>query len=189
MILVIDNYDSFTYNLVQYAGVVTSEIEVVRNDAVDVPAIRDLAPERIIISPGPGRPEDAGISVQLVRDLGPVTPILGICLGHQAIAAAYGGRIIPAPEIRHGKLSAITHEQGPLYEGVPSPFQATRYHSLVADTESLPTELHISARTGEGTIMGLRHTKYPVEGMQFHPESILTEYGPQMIENFILRFP
>ncbi|MEE9284494.1 MAG: aminodeoxychorismate/anthranilate synthase component II [Dehalococcoidia bacterium] len=186
MILVLDNYDSFTYNLVQYIGEFTSEITVVRNDQLTLDEIRLLAPEKIVLSPGPGRPEEAGLSVDLVRALGPTHPILGVCLGHQAVAVAYGGSVVRAPEIRHGKLSAIEHNGGVIFAGIPSPVQATRYHSLVVDEASLPPSLRVNARSESGLIMGLEHETHPVIGVQFHPESILTEHGLRMIENFVL---
>ena len=186
MIFVLDNYDSFTYNLVQYIGQFAPDVEVYRNDVLSVEDIRQKSPAGIVISPGPGRPEDAGLSVEIIRELGTDIPILGICLGHQAIATAYGGKVDRAPEVVHGKTSEIQHDGDPLFKGLPSPFRATRYHSLLVDEASLPTELVITARTASGLIMGLRHRKFPVVGMQFHPESILTEHGLQMIENFIM---
>ncbi|MCH7497017.1 MAG: aminodeoxychorismate/anthranilate synthase component II [Candidatus Marinimicrobia bacterium] len=189
MILVVDNYDSFTYNLVQYIGEFDADVKVVRNDALTVEEIRRLGPEKIVISPGPGRPEDAGLSVELVRTLGPTCPILGVCLGHQAVALAYNGAVVQAPEIMHGKLSTIEHNGGPLYADIPSPIQGTRYHSLVVDEGSLPPELVVNARSESGLVMGFAHRRHPVVGLQFHPESILTDYGLQIIENFILRFP
>ncbi len=185
MILVLDNYDSFTYNLVQFIGLITADIKVVRNDSLTVEEIEVLAPERIVISPGPGRPEDAGISIALVQRWGAEIPILGICLGHQAIAAAFGGQIVRAPEVVHGKVSAISHDGDQIFTGIDSPFQATRYHSLVADEASLSPELKVTARTGNGLIMGLRHRRFPLVGLQFHPESIMTDNGPRMIANFI----
>ena len=189
MILVLDNYDSFTYNLVQYIGEFTPDVEVYRNDALTVEELRRRSPAKIVISPGPGRPEDAGLSVALVQALGPTIPILGICLGHQAIGAAYGGRVERAPEIVHGKTSAIQHNDGALFQGIPSPFRATRYHSLVVVEAGLPPELEVTARNDSGLIMGLRHRTHPVLGVQFHPESILTEHGLRMIENFLVRYP
>ena len=189
MILVVDNYDSFTYNLVQYIGAYTSDVKVVRNDKMTVEEVRRLAPDKIVISPGPGRPENAGMSVELVQTLGASCPILGVCLGHQAVALAYAGKVVQAPEIKHGKLSTIEHNGGPLYADIPSPIQGTRYHSLVVDEGSLPPELVVNARSESGLVMGFAHRSHPVVGMQFHPESILTEYGPQIIENFVMRFP
>ncbi|MFB0515318.1 MAG: aminodeoxychorismate/anthranilate synthase component II [Candidatus Neomarinimicrobiota bacterium] len=189
MILVLDNYDSFTYNLVQYIGHFTEEVEVIRNDALPLEELRRKSPEKIIISPGPGRPENAGLSVAVVQELGPTIPILGVCLGHQAVAAAYGGKVVQAPEIRHGKLSTIKHNGRSLFSGIPSPLQATRYHSLIVEEASLPAELLVTARSDSGLVMGIAHQSHPVLGVQFHPESILTEYGLHMIENFIVRFP
>lgn len=185
MILVIDNYDSFTYNLVQYLGELTGNIQVYRNDRITIKEIRGLHPDRIVISPGPGRPEDAGISVELIQQLGPKIPILGICLGHQCIGQAFGGKVIGAPQIIHGKTSQIYHNGEPLFNGTPKPFDATRYHSLMVERETLPEMLAITAETNDGVIMGLSHREYPVKGMQFHPESIATEYGMQILENFL----
>jgi anthranilate synthase component 2 len=185
VILVLDNYDSFTYNLVQFIGLITADIKVMRNDSLTVEEIAVLAPERIVISPGPGRPEEAGISIALVQRWGAEIPILGICLGHQAIAAAFGGQVVRAPEVVHGKVSNISHDGDPIFAGLDSPFQATRYHSLVADEASLSPDLQVTARTDNGLIMGLRHRQFPVVGLQFHPESIMTDNGPRMIANFI----
>ena len=186
MIFVLDNYDSFTSNLVQYIGHFAPDIEVYRNDILSVQDIRQKSPSRIVISPGPGRPEDAGVSVEIIRELGAAIPILGICLGHQAIATAYGGKVDRAPEVVHGKTSEVHHEGDPFFKDLPSPFRATRYHSLLVDKASLPAELVITAWTTDGLIMGLRHRTFPVVGVQFHPESILTEHGLKMIENFIM---
>ncbi len=185
MILVIDNYDSFTYNLVQLLGTLTPEIEVRRNDAIDIDGIIALRPRGILISPGPGRPEGAGITVPVIRSLGPTVPILGVCLGHQAIGLAYGGSIVHAPSLVHGKTSLVTHDGGPLYRDMPNPFRATRYHSLVIAGEHVPSELDVTARTQDGIIMGVRHRRYPVEGLQFHPESVLTEGGETMLRNWL----
>ncbi|MEE9466143.1 MAG: aminodeoxychorismate/anthranilate synthase component II [Candidatus Neomarinimicrobiota bacterium] len=185
MILVVDNYDSFTYNLVHFIGRTTTDIKVVRNDALSVEEVAALAPAGIVISPGPGRPENAGISIPLVQRWGAEIPILGICLGHQAIAAAFGGRIARAPEIVHGKVSSINHDGDPLFDGIDSPFQATRYHSLVLDDTTVPPELTVIARTNNGLVMGVRHHSFPIVGLQFHPESIVTDNGPQIIANFI----
>jgi anthranilate synthase/aminodeoxychorismate synthase-like glutamine amidotransferase len=185
MLVVIDNYDSFTFNLVQYLGELGREIKVYRNDAITVDEVAALQPERIVISPGPGRPEDAGIIVELIRRLAGKIPILGVCLGHQAIGAAFGGRVVASPEIMHGKTSEIRHDGRTLFRGIPNPFRATRYHSLVVSPEGLPACLEISATTAEGIIMGLRHRGFAVEGVQFHPESILTDAGKELISNFL----
>lgn len=185
MILVIDNYDSFTYNLVQYLGELGREVQVARNDALTLEQVRELAPEAIIISPGPGTPEDAGISLDLVRHLGPTTPILGVCLGHQAIGAAYGARIVRAGELFHGKTSSIYHRGEGIFTGIPNPFTATRYHSLVIAPDSLPDCLKLTAWTEDGTVMAVAHRSYPVVGVQFHPESILTSAGKQLLQNFL----
>ncbi len=185
MILVIDNYDSFTYNLVHLVGRRTSDLEVVRNDVLDVDAVRDLAPRGILISPGPGRPADAGITEEIVSALGPSVPILGVCLGHQAIGEVYGGRIEYAPTLMHGKTSDIEHDGRGIFRNVSNPFTATRYHSLVVDRARVPACLDISAETKDGVIMGLRHREYPVEGIQFHPESVLTNEGPRILDNWL----
>ncbi len=185
MILLIDNYDSFTYNLAQYLGQLGQKLEVRRNDQITLDEIAELKPERIVISPGPGVPEDAGISVELIRRFGGKTPILGVCLGHQAIGYAFGGRVVRAPQLMHGKTSKILHDRKTIFSNVPQQFTATRYHSLVVHRKGLPPELEISARTPDGTIMGLRHRKLPIEGVQFHPESILTEVGIQILRNFL----
>lgn len=186
MILVIDNYDSFTYNLVQYLAELGSQVKVVRNDAVKVEAVDDLSPSHIVISPGPGRPEDAGISVDVIRRYGGRIPLLGVCLGHQAIGYAFGGRIIRAKQLMHGKTSEIHHDQQSVFRGLKNPFQATRYHSLVIERSTLPRELELSAWTKDGEVMGVRH-KYlkGLEGVQFHPESILTLEGKSLLANFI----
>lgn len=185
MILIIDNYDSFTYNLVQLIGQRTTAFSVVRNDALDPLAIAEMKPSGILISPGPGRPENAGICVDLIRKYGPAVPILGVCLGHQAIGHAFGAAVVHAPAVMHGKTSFIRHSQTPLFVNVPNPFEATRYHSLVISGEGLPPELGITASTADGVIMGVRHRKHPVEGIQFHPESALTSAGPQIIANWL----
>jgi anthranilate synthase/aminodeoxychorismate synthase-like glutamine amidotransferase len=185
MILMIDNYDSFTYNLVQAFQVIGEDVKVWRNDQIDLATVEDLKPCAIVISPGPGNPDGAGISVKAVRRLGPILPILGVCLGHQSIGAAFGSKVIRATRIMHGKTSRIYHDGQSIYAGLPNPFEATRYHSLIVDTGSLPDCLEISAWTKQGEIMGLRHRKYRVEGVQFHPESILTDSGSQMIANFV----
>lgn len=185
MILIIDNYDSFTYNLYQYLCELGATVEVIRNDAVTVAQIRAMEPEAIVISPGPGTPQDAGISIEVVKRLGPSTPILGVCLGHQAIGAAYGADIVRAPVVMHGKTSSVTHESGGIFTRLPNPFTATRYHSLIVDERSLPPVLEVTARSEDGTIMGLRHREFDVYGVQFHPESILTDTGHQMLATFI----
>lgn len=192
MIVVIDNYDSFTYNLVQYLGElgakmpVAAEIKVYRNDQITVEEIRQLKPAGVVISPGPGRPEDAGISQQLIEELGANLPILGVCLGHQSIGQVFGGRIISAPELMHGKTSEIYHNGEGVFRGLESPFTATRYHSLVIDRENFPEVLEITSWVEDGTIMGVRHLDYPLlEGVQFHPESILTNSGKVLLQNFL----
>jgi anthranilate synthase/aminodeoxychorismate synthase-like glutamine amidotransferase len=189
VIIVLDNYDSFTYNLVQYIGEFTDDVDVIRNDVCSLEDLRSRAPEKLIISPGPGRPEKAGLSIPVVEQLGSTVPILGICLGHQAIAVAYGGRVIQAPEILHGKTSAIDHDGSRLLNGLPSPLRATRYHSLMVDEALLPQNLKVTARSENGLIMGIEHRSHPVVGLQFHPESILTEHGLHIMENFIKGFP
>ncbi|MFN2105489.1 MAG: anthranilate synthase component II [Candidatus Promineifilaceae bacterium] len=184
MILVIDNYDSFTYNLVQYLGELGAAVEVVRNDQITLEEIRELNPERIVVSPGPGDPDDGGISKEVIREFGPQIPILGVCLGHQCIGQVYGGNVTRAPRLMHGKTSPVYHGNDGLFNGVPSPFQATRYHSLIVE-EPLPDCLQIIAFTSEGEVMGVRHKEYPVVGVQFHPESILTEHGKKILRNFL----
>jgi anthranilate synthase/aminodeoxychorismate synthase-like glutamine amidotransferase len=185
MILVLDNYDSFTYNLVQYLGELGAEVQVYRNDVISAGRIQQLGAERLVISPGPGVPADAGISVNVIKELAGKIPILGVCLGHQAIAEAFGGRVVRAPYLMHGKVSEISHDSRTIFRGLPKSFKATRYHSLIVKKEGLPDWLEISATTPDGLIMGLRHKKFPVEGVQFHPESIMTESGKQLIENFL----
>ena len=185
MILVIDNYDSFTYNIVQELGELGAELSVYRNDKVTVEQIRRLQPDRIVISPGPGFPRDAGISLELIRRLGAEIPLLGICLGHQAIGEAYGGRVVHAPQLMHGKTSMIDHQGDAIFADVPSPFEATRYHSLIVEESTLPESLTVIARAESGEIMGFRHRRHPVIGLQFHPESILTGYGMKMLQNFL----
>lgn len=187
MILIIDNYDSFTYNLVHLVGAHTDDLEVVRNDGLTVDAVREMAPEGILISPGPGRPADAGITEELIRVLGPTTPVLGVCLGHQAIGEVYGGDITYAPVLMHGKTSPVSHGGQGVFQGLPNPFTATRYHSLVVDRSSIPDSLEITAETSDGIVMGLRHKDHPVEGIQFHPESVLTTEGPRIIDNWLNR--
>lgn len=185
MILVIDNYDSFTYNVVQELGELGAELRVYRNDKVTVDEIRALRPERIVISPGPGFPLDAGISLDVIRQLGAEIPLLGICLGHQAIGEAYGGKVIHAPRLMHGKTSMIQHDGDTILSDIPSPFEATRYHSLIVEEATLPDCLLVTARTASGEIMSLRHKQHPVIGVQFHPESILTFHGMQILGNFL----
>ncbi len=185
MLLLIDNYDSFTYNLYQYLSELGEEVKVVRNDGITLDEIEKLAPAHIVISPGPGRPEDAGISNDLIRRFGDRIPILGVCLGHQCIGQAFGGEVVHAGEIKHGKVSSIHHDGKGVFKGLPNPFTAVRYHSLAIKKESLPDFLVISARTENGIIMGVRHEKYPIEGVQFHPESILTKNGKDLLKNFL----
>jgi anthranilate synthase/aminodeoxychorismate synthase-like glutamine amidotransferase len=185
MIALIDNYDSFTYNLVQYLGELGVELKVFRNDAIDVEALRDLRPEAVVISPGPCTPNEAGISVEVVRRLGAEMPILGVCLGHQSIGAAYGGDIVRADRIMHGKTSEISHNGSALFSGIESPFTATRYHSLIIKRDTCPEALEITAETAEGEIMAVAHREHPVWGVQFHPESILTNCGKQLLSNFL----
>ncbi len=185
MILMIDNYDSFTYNLVQAFQMIGEDVKVWRNDQIDLATVENLKPGAIVISPGPGNPDEAGISVEAIRRLGSLLPILGVCLGHQSIGAAFGSRVMRASRIMHGKTSLIYHDGESIYAGLPNPFEATRYHSLIVDTGSLPGSLEVSAWTKHGEIMGLRHREYMVEGVQFHPESILTDSGSQLIANFV----
>ena|SRR5579863_5982043 len=185
MILIIDNYDSFTYNLVQYFGELGADIQVVRNDQTTIETIRKQAPERIVISPGPKTPDEAGICLGVIGYFAGKIPILGVCLGHQAIGQAFGGQVIRAPQLMHGKTSEISHDGRTIFEGLPNPFPATRYHSLIVARETLPACLEISAYTSDGLIMGLRHREMKVEGVQFHPESILTNAGKQLLGNFL----
>jgi len=187
MILVIDNYDSFTYNLVQYLGELGAELRVVRNDAVDADGVAALAPEGIVISPGPGTPDDAGVSLSLIRRLGERTPILGVCLGHQAIGQAFGGTVARAKAQMHGKTSDIRHDGRGVFAGLPNPLTATRYHSLVILPHTVPADLEVTAWAEDGEIMGVRHRRWPVEGVQFHPESILTVEGKRLLGNFLGR--
>ena len=186
MIAIIDNYDSFTYNLYQYIGEINPDIEVYRNDKISISQLRDRKPTHIVISPGPGFPKDAGISIPLIRELGEYIPILGVCLGHQAIGEAYGGKVVHAKELMHGKASDVEVVSGyGLFGGLPQRLKVGRYHSLIVQNHSLPSELKVTARTDDGEIMGLQHVKYPVYGIQFHPESILTSYGKEMLRNFL----
>ena len=196
MIIVIDNYDSFTYNLVQYLGElstefpVASEIQVYRNDQITLDQIRQLQPSAIVISPGPGRPDDAGVSLDIIRHLGENLPILGVCLGHQSIGQVFGGDIVSAPELMHGKTSAVTHTGVGVFRDVENPMTATRYHSLVIERQTCPDVLEVTAWVEDGTIMGVRHRQYPhIEGVQFHPESVLTSSGKQLMRNFLAQLP
>lgn len=186
MLLMIDNYDSFTYNIVQYLGELGEEVRVIRNDKITLDEIEALAPARIVISPGPCSPEEAGISVEVVRQFAGRIPLLGVCLGHQSIGYAYGGKVIKSATLMHGKTSPIQHDGQGLFAGLPNPFQATRYHSLIVERSSLPEELVVTAWVEEGEIMGMRHRTLPVWGVQFHPESILTEGGMELLRNFLV---
>jgi anthranilate synthase/aminodeoxychorismate synthase-like glutamine amidotransferase len=185
MLLIIDNYDSFTYNLVQYFGELGAEMKIIRNDAMSVEEVKTLKPSRICVSPGPCTPNEAGISCDVIRELGATTPVLGVCLGHQSIGQVYGGDVIRAPRLMHGKTSPIFHSGKSVFAGLANPFQATRYHSLIVKKETLPDCLEITAWTEEDEIMGLRHKEFPVHGVQFHPESILTQDGKRILENFL----
>jgi anthranilate synthase/aminodeoxychorismate synthase-like glutamine amidotransferase len=189
MVFVLDNYDSFTYNLVQYLGELGADVEVRRNDQVTVAEVEAMRPERIVLSPGPCTPEDAGVSIELVRHFAGKVPVLGVCLGHQAIAAAFGGKVVRAANLMHGKTSQVQHDGHTIFGNLPCPMTATRYHSLIVQEMGLPAELEISASTterdGSRIIMGLRHKKFPIEGVQFHPESVLTSAGKKLVENFL----
>ena len=185
MILIIDNYDSFTYNLVHLVGGVTMDYRVVRNDQIGLDEIAALDPAGVLISPGPGRPDEAGVSEAVIRQFGETTPIFGVCLGHQAIGEVFGGRVVHAPTLMHGKTSTVHHDGSSVFEGVTQDFTATRYHSLVVDRASLPDVLEVSAETTDGVVMGLRHRSFPIEGVQFHPESILTTEGPRIVQNWV----
>jgi anthranilate synthase/aminodeoxychorismate synthase-like glutamine amidotransferase len=186
MIFVLDNYDSFTYNLVQYLGELGAELRVRRNNRITLDEIAAMTPSHIVISPGPGRPEDAGITLDVIRRFGPTTPVLGVCLGHQAIGMVYGGSVVRAPAPLHGKTSMVEHDARGVFAGLPMPFEAGRYHSLVVAADDLPASLEVAARTRpDGIIMGLRHREYPVHGVQFHPESVLTDDGRQLLRNFV----
>lgn len=186
MILIIDNYDSFTYNLVHIVAGVTDDYKVVRNDALTIDEVRKLNPDKILISPGPGRPEDAGITEEIIRELGAEIPILGVCLGHQAIGHVFGANVVHAPTLMHGKTSHVFHDSKSVFKDVEEGFIATRYHSLALEPESIPEDhLEITAKTKDGVIMGVRHKKYPIEGIQFHPESILTVEGPKIVKNWL----
>jgi anthranilate synthase/aminodeoxychorismate synthase-like glutamine amidotransferase len=185
MMLIIDNYDSFTYNLVQYFGELGADLVVKRNDQVTLDEIVEMHPDRICISPGPGTPLDAGISNDLILEFGPTTPILGVCLGHQCIGHVFGGEVVRADRIMHGKTSPIMHEGDGVFRSLPNPFEATRYHSLIVRRETFPSDLEVTAETAQGEIMGLRHRRYPIQGVQFHPESIMTPVGKQLLLNFL----
>ena len=186
-ILVVDNYDSFVYNLVQYLGELGSEPLVVRNDTHSVDELMQMECDAILISPGPGRPEEAGVTCELIRAAAGRVPLLGVCLGHQAIGHVFGASVVRAPELRHGKTSHITHDGAGVFASLPSPLEVTRYHSLVIDTASLPSDLVVTATASDGTVMGVRHRRYEIEGLQFHPESILTQHGHTMLQNFLSR--
>jgi len=188
-ILMIDNYDSFTYNLVQYLGELGAELEVRRNDAIDVAGVRAMAPQAIVISPGPCTPKEAGVSVTLLREMAGEVPILGVCLGHQCVGEAFGATVVRAGRLMHGKTSPIVHDGKNIFAGMPSPFDAMRYHSLLVAAASIPSCLEVSARTAEGEVMGLRHRTFPIEGIQFHPESIGTPEGKRLLENFLRMVP
>jgi anthranilate synthase/aminodeoxychorismate synthase-like glutamine amidotransferase len=189
LVFVLDNYDSFTYNLVQYLGELGAEVEVRRNDQVTVEEVEAMGPEKIVVSPGPCTPHEAGISIDLIRSFAGKIPVLGVCLGHQAIGEAFGGKVIRAPHLMHGKTSAVMHDNKTVFQGLPMPMTATRYHSLIVEEKSLPADLVVSAWTtekdGRRTIMGLRHKKFAVEGVQFHPESVLTDAGKKLVSNFL----
>jgi len=185
MVFVLDNYDSFTFNLVQYMGELGADVVVRRNDELSPEEVEALGPDRILLSPGPCTPQEAGISIDLIRHMAGKVPILGVCLGHQAIGAAFGGNVIRAPKLMHGKTSQVDHDGKTIFAGITTPMTCTRYHSLIVEEKSLPADLEISARTADGTIMGLRHRTFPVEGVQFHPESVLTSDGKRLIENFL----
>jgi len=189
MVFVLDNYDSFTYNLVQYLGELGAQVEVRRNDQITVAELEAMHPERIVVSPGPCTPQDAGISIELFRHFTGKVPILGVCLGHQALGAAFGGKVVRAPHLMHGKTSSVEHDGKTIFSGLPSPMTATRYHSLIVEERGLPAELEVSAytteRDGSRTIMALRHRRFPVEGVQFHPESVLTDAGKGLVKNFL----
>lgn len=185
MLLVIDNYDSFTYNLVQYFGELGADPQVKRNDAITPDEVEKMKPQKIVISPGPGRPEEAGISMELIRKFGGKVPVLGVCLGHQCMGEVYGGKVVRAGRLMHGKTSPIQHDGKGVFQGLPNPFEATRYHSLIVEKNSVPSCLEVCAETAEGEIMGLRHREYPVHGVQFHPESILSKEGKDLLANFL----
>ncbi len=185
MVFVLDNYDSFTFNLVQYMGELGADVQVYRNDELTPEQVEALHPDRILLSPGPCTPQEAGISIDLIRHMAGKVPILGVCLGHQAIGAAFGGNVVRAPKLMHGKTSQVEHDGKTIFSGISTPMTCTRYHSLIVEEKGLPKNLEVSARTADGTIMGLRHRNMPVEGVQFHPESVLTSDGKRLIENFL----
>lgn len=185
MILIIDNYDSFTYNLVNLIAIETNDYKVVRNDEVNMDDINSLNPQKILISPGPGRPAEAGITKKMIKEMGKDIPILGVCLGHQAIGEVFGAKVVHAPKLLHGKVSKVSHDEKSIFKNVPQNFTATRYHSLILDAETIPDELQVTAHSDDGVIQGIRHKEYPIEGIQFHPESILTTEGPKIISNWI----
>jgi anthranilate synthase/aminodeoxychorismate synthase-like glutamine amidotransferase len=185
MIVLIDNYDSFTYNVAQAFGLLGAEIDVIRNDAITVEELEAMNPSHIVISPGPGTPDDGGISLDTLRRLSPKIPTLGVCLGHQCIGQAFGGEVVRAPRLMHGKTSMVYHRESDLFTGVPNPFEATRYHSLIVEEAKLPDCLKVTAFTDQGEVMAVRHTEYPIVGVQFHPESILTTFGPRILQNFL----
>jgi anthranilate synthase/aminodeoxychorismate synthase-like glutamine amidotransferase len=189
MVFVLDNYDSFTYNLVQYLGELGAQVEVCRNDQITPAQVEAMRPERIVLSPGPCTPQEAGITIPLIRHFAGKVPVLGVCLGHQAIGAAFGGKVVRAPHLMHGKTSSVVHDKKTIFQGLPMPMTATRYHSLIVEEKSLPPELEVSAwateKDGSRTIMGLRHKKFPIEGVQFHPESVLTAEGKKLVRNFL----
>jgi anthranilate synthase/aminodeoxychorismate synthase-like glutamine amidotransferase len=189
MILVIDNYDSFTYNLVQYLGELGADVVVKRNDAVTVDDVREIRPRGVLISPGPGRPEEAGVSLDLIAKLGAETPIFGVCLGHQSIAQHFGASVVRAQRLMHGRTSEILHERRGVFHSLPSPLTATRYHSLIVQRDTIPDELEVTAWTDRDEVMGLRHTRLPIEGVQFHPESFLTQHGHELIRNWLSSLP
>lgn len=188
MILMIDNYDSFTYNLVQYVGELGEELQVYRNDKITLEEIERLAPDYLMVSPGPCTPNEAGISMDAIRHFAGKIPIMGVCLGHQSIGQVFGGKVIRAERLMHGKTSEVLHDGKTIFEGIPSPFTAARYHSLIVEEVSLPDVLEVSARTAEGEIMAVRHREYPIEGVQFHPESIITQHGKQLLKNFLTTY-
>ena len=187
MILLVDNYDSFTYNLYQYLCELGASVKVLRNDVFTMEDVEKMKPEKIVLSPGPGTPDEAGQTMEVIKTFGKTIPILGVCLGHQSMGQVYGGKVIGAPKLLHGKVSLIHHDGKGVFKGVENPFEATRYHSLIVERETLPAKLIVTAETEDGLIMGLRHKRHPIEGVQFHPESIMTKAGKQLLENFLKR--